>query len=127
MRPLSDFSGTKKKGQGSRENGAQRSPLAVSADACQRRAFAEIARFNTQKPNWDRFRVGGVDARTYKVRINADGTVAAGVDGISTAAIVASVVVIDEATKKDDPPASRRQPVFLLQARLVDQAAASDA
>jgi len=67
-------------------------------------------RFNTQKQNWDRFRVGGVDALTYKTRLNADGTVAAEAAGISTAAIVAGVVVgvvvINEATKKDDPPAT---------------------
>lgn len=67
-------------------------------------------RFNTQKQNWDRFRVGGVDALTYKTRMNADGTVAAEAAGISTAAIVAGVVVgvvvINEATKKDDPPAA---------------------
>jgi len=65
-------------------------------------------RFNTQKQNWDRFRVGGVDALTYKTRLNADGTVAAEAAGISTAAIVAGVVigvvVVNEATKKDDPP-----------------------
>lgn len=67
-------------------------------------------RFNTQKQNWDRFRVGGVDALTYKTRMNADGTVAAEASGISTAAIVAGVVVgvvvINEATKKDDSPAA---------------------
>lgn len=66
-------------------------------------------RFNTQKQNWDRFRVGGVDALTYKTRMNADGTVAAEAAEISTAAIVAGVVVgvvvVHEATKKDDPPA----------------------
>ncbi len=65
-------------------------------------------RFNTQKQNWDRFRVGGVDALTYKTRMNADGTVAAEAAGISTAAIVAGVVigvvVVNEATKKDDAP-----------------------
>lgn len=64
-------------------------------------------RFNTQKQNWDRFRVGGVDALTYKTRLNADGTTEAEAAGISTAAIVAGVVVgvvvINEATRKDDP------------------------
>lgn len=65
-------------------------------------------RFNTQKQNWDRFRVGGVDALTYKTKLNADGTTEAEAAGISTAAIVAGVVVgvvvIHEATKDDDPP-----------------------
>lgn len=67
-------------------------------------------RFNTQKQNWDHFRVGGVDALTYRTRMNADGTVAAEAAGISTAAIVAGmvvgVVVINDATKKDDPKAT---------------------
>ncbi|TRZ89804.1 MAG: hypothetical protein D4R84_17225 [Rhodocyclaceae bacterium] len=66
-------------------------------------------RYNTEKQNWDRFRVGGVDALTYKTRLNADGTVAAEAAEISTPAIgagvVVGVVVINEATKKDDPPA----------------------
>lgn len=72
------------------------------------------ARFNTQKQNWDRFSVGGVDALTYQTRMNADGTVAAEATGISTAAIVAGVVVgvvvINEATKKDDVPAAAATP-----------------
>ncbi len=67
-------------------------------------------RFNTQKQNWDRFRVGGVDALTYRTRLNADGTTEAEAAGISTGAIVAGVVVgvvvINEATKKDDPPST---------------------
>lgn len=62
-------------------------------------------RFNTQKQNWDRFRVGGMDALTYKMRLNADGTVEAEAAEISTAVIVAGVVIgvvaINEATKKD--------------------------
>lgn len=69
------------------------------------RALMDV-RYNTHKDNWDRFRVGGVDALTYKTKLNADGTVEAEAAGISTAAIVAGVVVgvvvINEATKKDD-------------------------
>lgn len=71
-------------------------------------------RFNTQKQNLDRFRVGGVDALTYKTRMNADGTVGAEAAEISTAAIVAGVVVgvvvINEATRKDDPPQTTAPP-----------------
>jgi hypothetical protein len=77
------------------------------------RALMDV-RFNTQKQNWDRFRVGGVDALTYQTRMNADGTVAAEAAGISTAAIVAGVVVgvvvVNEATKKDDSPQATTAP-----------------
>lgn len=50
-------------------------------------------RFNTQKQNWDRFRVGGMDALTYTTRMKVDGTTAVEATGISTGAIVAGVVV----------------------------------
>lgn len=68
-------------------------------------------RFNTQKQNRDRFRVGGVDALTYTTRMKADGTTeaVATLAEIPAVAIVAGVVVgaavIHEATKKDNPPA----------------------
>jgi hypothetical protein len=69
-------------------------------------------RFNTQKQNWDRFRIGGVDALTYKTTMNADGTTetVGTLAEIPTVAIVAGVVigvvVIHDANKKDDPPAT---------------------
>ncbi|MBI5900695.1 MAG: hypothetical protein HZB40_15880 [Rhodocyclales bacterium] len=65
-------------------------------------------RFNTQKQNWDRLRIGGADLLTYSTRLKADGTTetVAEVGEISTTAIVAGVavgvVVIHEATKKED-------------------------
>lgn len=67
-------------------------------------------RLNTQKQNWDRFRVGGVDALTYKTRMNADGSTSTEASGISTGAIVAGVaigvVVVHQATKDDDSNSS---------------------
>lgn len=44
-------------------------------------------RFNTQKENWSRFNIGGMDVLTYKVRLNADGTTGNDVAGISTGTI----------------------------------------
>lgn len=76
------------------------------------RSFVDV-RFNTQKRNWDRLRIGGADLLTYSTRLKADGTTetVAEVGEISTVAIVAGVavgvVVVHDATKKDNPaPAS---------------------
>lgn len=69
------------------------------------RALMDV-RYNTHKANWDRFRVGGVDALTYNTKLNADGTTEMEATGISTGAIVAGVVVgvvvVHQATKDDD-------------------------
>ena len=76
------------------------------------RSFVDV-RFNTQKRNWDRLRIGGADLLTYSKRIKVDGTTetVAAVGEVSAATMVAGVaigvVVVREATKKDDPaPAS---------------------
>lgn len=78
------------------------------------RSLVDI-RFNTQRQNWQSFRIGGVDALTYTTRMKADGTTEAvgELKEIPTWLIVGGVVVgawaIHDATKKDkqdDPPAT---------------------
>jgi hypothetical protein len=94
------------------QGGFSYSPSLFQQPASAVRSLMDV-RFNMQKQNWDRFRVGGVDALTYETRLNADGTTEKEATGVSTEMIVAGVVigvvVINDATKNDkndDPPAA---------------------
>lgn len=76
------------------------------------RSFVDV-RFNTQKQNWDRLRIGGADMLIATTRMRADGTTEQVVEfgDVSTAAIVAGVavgvVVIHHATKSNGDSASK--------------------
>jgi hypothetical protein len=82
------------------------------------RSLVDI-RFNTQRQNWQSFRIGGVDALTYTTRLKADGTTetVGELKEIPTWLIVGGVVVgaaaIHDATKKDkkDEPPTNSTPI----------------
>lgn len=83
------------------------SPLPLFQQQGPVRSLMDV-RFNLREQNWQRFRIGGVDALTYTTRMRADGTTetVGTLAEIPTWAIVAGVVVgaavIHDATKKED-------------------------
>jgi hypothetical protein len=103
--PILGFAIDHKQPQGPRD-GFSVSPLQSFAPG-NIRSLVDI-RFNTQTQNWQRFRIGGVDALAYTTRMRADGTTetVGTLAEIPTWAIVTGVVVgaavIHDVTKKDD-------------------------